>query len=288
MDHLFSAQFWNDSVPCHLEFRNPQPPFPLHSHDFYEIVIVYGGSGTHVACGVEKKLREGDVLVLRPGQVHGYKDIQALVLMNLLVRPSYFLHDGSALQSVEGFADLFEPLTRSDAEKRSVASLHLNQVQLLQIKDLLQSVQNEIVSQYLGSSIQIDSMLSQVLLYLLRVHANPEFPSGNSQNNVALMVSYMDKNFRKEITMDDLTELGAMSESSVLRAFKKVTGYAPFAYQMRLRLFAAINELVNTSVDITQIAYDCGFNDSNYFSRCFKKFLNMTPREYRKNFSKSR
>ncbi len=86
--------------------------------------------------------------------------------------------------------------------------------------------------------------------------------------------------------MQDLMEYSNMSESSVLRTFKRITGYPPFEYQMRQRMFAASRELSDTKLDITQIAYDVGYNDSNYFSRCFKKFMNMTPRDYRSQFGK--
>jgi YesN/AraC family two-component response regulator len=54
---------------------------------------------------------------------------------------------------------------------------------------------------------------------------------------------------------------------------------------MRLRIFAAINELTSTTTDITGISYNVGFNDSNYFSRIFKKFTGLSPSEYRKEFT---
>lgn len=75
-----------------------------------------------------------------------------------------------------------------------------------------------------------------------------------------------------------------MSESTVIRTFKRMTGRTPGEFQMWQRVLSAMSELSNTNRDITHIAYDMGFNDSNYFSRCFKKFVNLSPRDYRKQF----
>jgi len=49
MYQLDSRKYWLDPyIPIQFEFRNPQSPFPLHIHDFYEMVLVYSGKATHL------------------------------------------------------------------------------------------------------------------------------------------------------------------------------------------------------------------------------------------------
>lgn len=60
-----------------------------------------------------------------------------------------------------------------------------------------------------------------------------------------------------------------------------MTGVSPLQYVLHLRINYACRELQETRRGITEIAYDSGFEDSNYFSRTFRKFIGMTPREYR-------
>jgi len=73
-----------------------------------------------------------------------------------------------------------------------------------------------------------------------------------------------------------------MSESSLQRAFKKITGTSPLDYHLKKRIDSACLLLRNSDSPITMIAYDMGFSDSNYFSRQFKKVKGETPGEFRK------
>ena len=75
--------------------------------------------------------------------------------------------------------------------------------------------------------------------------------------------------------------VSGLSASSMLRTCKRVTGCSPAEYQKKLRMLSAIDDLVQSDKSVTQIALDAGYNDSNYFSRLFKKFANLTPSEYR-------
>jgi AraC-like DNA-binding protein len=284
MYKLLSQKYWTDDVPCHFEFRNPQPPFPMHTHDFHEIAVIYSGEGIHMTPEGEKPVKTGDVISVRPGQIHGYNNVNKLVLMNILVHPSFFSDDSNNLTSVPGYADLFQPRTVSKKTESSVLLFNLNRMQLFEIQATIESMQKEIENQNLSWQVVTTSYLIQLVIILLRVYNDPSYPDTADKNNSAFLVKYMEKHYKQTLSMDDLLDVSAMSESSILRTFKRITGYPPFVFQMRLRIFAAINELTSTDRSITQIAYDTGFNDSNYFSRMFKKFTGISPKEYKEKF----
>jgi transcriptional regulator GlxA family with amidase domain len=73
-----------------------------------------------------------------------------------------------------------------------------------------------------------------------------------------------------------------MSESSLVRAFKSVMGRPPMEHVIKVRVTRAAELLTKTDLKITDVAFRCGFSDSNYFSRQFKQVMNASPREYRK------
>ncbi len=288
MNNLTAQKFWTENLPWHFEFRNPQPPFPIHTHSFYEIAIIYKGEGIQLTPSGEEKIRAGDVIILKPGQVHGYKEMDNLVLMNIMIRSSFIDEDIMELSNIPKYTDFFVLPKNISPAKSSILRFNLNTMQLFEIRALIDTMQDEITRQPMAWAISSTTYLIQIILLLLRIYNNPSYPETGTANHADLLIKYIEKNFRKNITMQDLMEYSNMSESSVLRTFKRITGYPPFEYQMRQRMFAASRELIDTDMDITQIAYDVGYNDSNYFSRCFKKFMNMTPRDYRMQFGKDR
>lgn len=285
MDKLISQRIWTKDSLWHFEFRNPQVPYPLHSHDFFELVFIYSGEGTHILeSGEEWRLKEGDVICVKPGQAHGYKDLENLVLMNLLIRPYFFSLCKADFENIPNFSRLFYDF--SSAKDSEPIIFNLNKMQMLEVRSIIEDMQAELDKQYIGWNFMGTTYLSELILLLLRIFHDPNYLNTAEQNNASNLIKYVEKNFAKKLTMQDLIENGNMSESTILRNFKRITGYPPFEYQMRQRMFAAIQKLIYTDWDITQIAYDVGFNDSNYFSRCFKKFINMTPKEYRFKYKK--
>ena len=284
MNKLISQKIWSEEVPWHFEFRNPQVPYPLHSHNFHEIVFVYSGTATHMLASTERQIQTGDIICIKPGQAHGFKNIDNLVLMNLLIRPTFFADFESALSILPGYENLFHHQRGINTTNMPIATFSLNKMQLFEVRAIIENMQNELDTMNLGWGAVSTTFLFQLIVLLLRIYNDPSYPDTANQNNSAKLIKYVEKNFNKRLTMQDLIENGNMSESTILRMFKRITGYPPFEYQMRQRMHAAIQKLIYTDWDITQIAYDIGFNDSNYFSRCFKKFINMTPRDYRAKY----
>ena len=72
-----------------------------------------------------------------------------------------------------------------------------------------------------------------------------------------------------------------MSRRSFLRAFQAATGTSPLAWLISQRIHRACQVLRHTDRSITEIAFDVGFNDSNYFTRQFRKVTGFSPRAYR-------
>ena len=63
---------------------------------------------------------------------------------------------------------------------------------------------------------------------------------------------------------------------------KKTTGTTITSYRNSMRLLTAKKMLINTDDSITKISYECGFDNSSYFSKLFKRSEKISPKEYRK------
>ncbi|MCF6179844.1 MAG: helix-turn-helix transcriptional regulator, partial [Geopsychrobacter sp.] len=80
-----------------------------------------------------------------------------------------------------------------------------------------------------------------------------------------------------------LSKVAGMSKSSLIVAFKDATGYSPIDYLIRIRLQKAAELLIESELSLGEIAVQCGFHDSNYLTRQFRRVYNLTPRQFRKN-----
>ena len=98
-----------------------------------------------------------------------------------------------------------------------------------------------------------------------------------------LLYLYIYFNYDKEITLEDVSLKFNISKSYFSKRFKEVTGFGYKEYLISVRLREACEQLLNTDKSITQIAYECGFNDSNYFGDAFRKTKGVSPNKYRKN-----
>lgn len=86
------------------------------------------------------------------------------------------------------------------------------------------------------------------------------------------------------LSVKKLSEAFGMSEGHFIRSFKASTGMTPLSYRLKLQIEQAKTLLVGTDLQINSIAGVCGFSDSFYFSRIFKKHTGKSPTEYRTGF----
>lgn len=99
------------------------------------------------------------------------------------------------------------------------------------------------------------------------------------------ILEYIDKNFQRDITLDDLSELSGFNASYISQLFRKRTDLTLTEFVSRVRVKKAKDLLLHSDMTIGEIAFAVGFKDQNYFSRVFKHHEGCTPNEYRKRLS---
>ena len=107
--------------------------------------------------------------------------------------------------------------------------------------------------------------------------------SRNSQSPMEAVCSFIQLNYRQEMTLDDLADLVHLNKNHFARRFKQQMGVAPIEYLITIRLKNARDLLLGTQYSIKSIAFDCGFKNQSYFNYAFKKQFGVTPGEYRAN-----
>jgi AraC family transcriptional regulator len=137
----------------------------------------------------------------------------------------------------------------------------------------------------LGSSLLGEGLARALAIYLLRHYSNRSdvTPNGPSLHTRKLrqVIDYMHAHLDEPITLSELAAIAGLSVTHFSRAFRDAAGKPPHAFLIDLRLERACELLENSELSITQIAFDCGFEQSQYFATLFRRKLGCSPRVWR-------
>lgn len=95
------------------------------------------------------------------------------------------------------------------------------------------------------------------------------------------ILEFIENNYMQPITLCEMAQASCMSTSHFCALFREFFGQTPMGYLNSYRIERASLLLANTGHSVTEIAHLCGFNDSAYFVKVFKKHKNITPKKYR-------
>lgn len=103
-----------------------------------------------------------------------------------------------------------------------------------------------------------------------------------AKDYVGKSISFMLENLNKNLKLEEIASAIQLSVSHYSRIFADRTGHSPIDYFIQLKIQKSCRLLDNTNLSIAEIARESGFDDQFYFSRLFRKVMNMSPRDYRK------
>lgn len=140
-----------------------------------------------------------------------------------------------------------------------------------------------------------DSVLELIsILHDLSISRNMHILSDATFSNAELsynsrriekVFEYMNQNFDRPVTLTEVAKLSNMTEVSFSRFFKTRTGITFIDSLTEMRLGHASRMLIDTTESVSEVAYNCGFNNISNFNRIFKKKKGCTPKEFRQNYS---
>jgi len=253
-----------------------------HSHDFCELVIITHGSAMHWLEGKDFPVTAGDIFLLQGKQRHYFYDRQDLDLINIMYDPEKIGRPENELRKLPGYCAMFllEPAYRR--QHRFASRLHLKRVPLAHAEQLAEEMERESEKGEPGYEVALRAKLLELMVYLSRAYTSTDTTEAHALLRVGNVIGALENDFSKDWNVDELLKIAHMSRSNLMRIFRKATGQTPIDYLVRLRIQKAMDMLRNTDLSITEIALEVGFNDSNYFTRCFRRSMEQTPKEYRK------
>lgn len=244
-------------------------PYPEHSHDCIEIGIVYGGTAKHLLSGSAEQIQRGDVFIIHSGGIHGFFECKRFEHMTISCSTEILSMMGINFNFIYGIGELF-----SGSPK--VASFHLNNSEFNDARRLIDSMYKLYMHNKIDEKANIRAYFSMLICLLAQsytLHHN----SDAVPERLSRAVTYINEHFKEKISLPEIAAKASLSVSQFGRIFKATYDMSPFNYVLELRLNEARRLLKHGSLSISEIAFIVGFNDTNYFSRAYKKYFGLSP-----------
>lgn len=151
--------------------------------------------------------------------------------------------------------------------------------------------ESNIQAPYAGQMVK--NLLEQLLIWVYRACPdNFARLENGSSSRIREVQQYIEAHFSEDLRISDLAAKFYMNHCYLTHLFKKQVGYSPKQYILLNRLSYAQELLENTSLQVSQIAIQCGFGDVNNFIRAFREGFGMSPNHFRQqnggNFSQQK
>jgi AraC-like DNA-binding protein len=258
---------------------------PWHSHNEFELVYIISGSGKKFAGESMVSFSDHDLTFIGPNTPHFFladdryyddndafchwwvvqfsKDIFPSVMDNLeafgpisriLWLSQYGIHF-SADETRKRVFKTIKSMNETDGLNRIITLYHL--------------------LNFIGRDQSIEILCKE----------KPELHPGTNNDIINRVYSYLLKNFKKNILLEDLAQLTHMRITTLCTYYKRHTLKSIIESLNEIRISHACKLLVNSRLDINQIAYESGFRNISNFNRHFLKNMKVTPKNYRNSFN---
>lgn len=259
--------------------------FPLHRHEEYELNFIVNAPGVKRIVGDSIELiNDIDLVLIGPWVKHGWfthvckrKDIREITIQfhkNLFE---------------ESFLQRNQMLLMRNMLERSTRGISFSRETILKVKPKLETLGNkkgfESVLE-LMSILHLLSVSDQIRSLSNHIFYDSKDVQQEHNSRIKAAINYINLNYNKEITLSDVAKKINMSESAFSRYFKSKTGISFIDNLIQVRLGHASRLLIDNNLSISEIAYECGFNNISNFNRIFKKKKGCTPKSFKENFNK--
>lgn len=273
------------SADCFTVFARTKTEFdfPVHYHEEFELNFIKNGKGVKRIIGDHvEEIGEYELVLIGPNLQHAWftHKCKSHEITEITIQFHKDLFDEKFLRrnQLSFIRTMLGNSLRGILFSFETASLLSSRIMRLSKKSGFESVL-ELMSILHELSISRHSrMLSN------STFNNMENLSYNSRR-IERVMEYLNENFHNPISLTEIARLTNMAESAFSRFFKTRTGMTFIDSLTEIRLGHASRMLIDTTQSVSEIAYECGFNNISNFNRIFKKKKGCTPKEFKKSYT---
>ncbi len=260
----------------YYNYHIAEPNLEIHRHeDSIEICYYLKGEQFYEIEDELFKLRGNEFLIVPPNIPHGTgmhpEDIGELFWLQLKLCKKGTLCNLSKTESKHLINQL-----RTKERKVHKGTFNLKPI-LEKIIRHLECEENTI------NTISINNLIIQLLLETL--NESNKATNKDQTHKLKDIDEFIEKNIHRQIYVDELADLFSLSTAYFKIWFKQNFGIPPNTYISRIKILRA-KELMKTNCQVTKIAFELGYNSSQYFATVFKKHTGESPKSYMKSLNK--
>ena len=248
---------------------------PLHWHKEWELIYVTDGKIDFIINGEHIPALAGDVILMPGATLHSASaescafkclnfGLYELVLNVLSVRDAFRFF----------YRNIYIPRTHYTPDDGNICNI---------VREIFSAFGDNYSEHFCRMSTL--GNITRLFAYILKERYYSEntgtiSDASDKTSQLKPVLEYIEAHFSEDIKLSTLSKIVGMNENYFCRFFRSLTKQTPINYVSHYRIEQAANMLTATNLSVTEIAFRCGFNDTGYFIKSFKKIKGCTPKQF--------
>lgn len=282
MKKFRSTEFIDENRPFGIikGLEHKDTVYPIHQHEFIELVYVVEGETTHYVDEKPLSVNSGEILLIDYNQSHSFCAHRDMTYFNLLVKPEYISRNLADAENIYDIFSFFILDKYFDSENNRVSVISFSGVEKLEMDSLAEKMNEEWKAKEPGYELAMEGYMRLIFSRIIR-----KLRKSNVHNFFDAitpgLLEYIDANFTKKLTLSELANKCFYNPAYLGRAFKNTFNVSLHEYINEKRVAYAKKLLIETDETIGSIGSQVGYADEKQFFKVFKSKEGCTPKQYR-------
>ena len=257
----------------YVDSAHPRYHMAFHWHNEWELIRVKAGTLVVTLGDTQYITHAGDILLVSGETLHGGEPTDCVY--ECLVFDLYGL-----FKKNEAVKQYLRPFYRQDVTPDCLFSQKDNAVS---------SLLNIFEKESPCKELEAVSAIAGLFAWLIKENRFTDAPSkARWSYRIKPVLEYIEAHYSEPLSLDTLASVAGMNSRYFCRVFYSLTNSTPINYLNFYRIEHAAYLIESTDMQITDVASECGFWESSYFTKVFKKYKGTTPQKYRQQTKKEK
>lgn len=284
MSFLFEqSDYLNRPIEC-FYYDTADLPFPVkpHWHYFIELIYVLNGNTTIYSGDIRYDLGPDELMIIQPQSVHSIYPYDEKPL-----KYAVFKFDLNKFNSALSYAPKMRNIFKNAVAQQMPVVFRKKDTDIMKCRSVFEKCIEESNNQKYGCDVIISSEISQMLINIIRIWQKHGFSADapgiteESHYDIDSITEYIDQHMNENIQVADIAAECGLSYSCFAKKFQQLYAMSCKKYIEMMRIFKVEEFLLFTDFDLNYISQETGFSDCSHMIKCFRRYRNCTPKQFR-------